>query len=181
MVGFTKDGVTKVIQYFHTLLRYNQWANRLLFEACTKLSSDEYIGKNDMYFGSIHSCLNHVLLVDQLWKARAQGRAYQPSALDQVLYPDLNSLEAARGAQDESLLAWVERLSNEDLEKPITYHAVARQEKVQTRTIGQILLHLTQHQTHHRGQIHNQFGHLNHRIPELDLIYFYAEEDQANQ
>ena len=45
-------------EYFHTLARYNQWANRRLYAACGELPEAEYLKRRPSFFGSIHATLN---------------------------------------------------------------------------------------------------------------------------
>ena len=132
-----------------------------------------------MLFGSLHASLNHILLVDQLWKTRAQGREFQPSSLDQVLYPDLSSLTAAREVADQRLIEWVASLSPDSLNQRISYHAVTRPNQKSQRYLWEILSHLFTHQVHHRGQVHEQLSGTYARPPELDLLYFFIDQEQG--
>ncbi len=44
-----------------------------------------------------------------------------------------------------------------------------------TQPLAQILAHLFNHQTHHRGQAHTILTSLGHDAPELDLIFFLRQ------
>jgi len=168
-----------MIDYFQMMTRYNQWANKRIYRTCRFLSDDDYLQSRAMYFGSIHSCLNHILLLDQLWKTRAQGREFKPSSLDQVLYPDLESLTAAREVADERLIEWVDSLDTQQLGTTVTYHSVTRENQVGHRKIREILAHLFNHQTHHRGQVHDQLSGTYAKPPELDVIHFFIDTEQG--
>lgn len=168
-----------MIEFFKTQARYNRWANRRIYRTCGFLKEDDYLMSRPMFFGSIHACLNHILLVDQLWKTRAQGREFQPSGLDQVLYPDLTSLKAARKVADEHLIEWIGTLVDEDLNTVIEYQSVTRPDLIGRRKLSEILAHLFNHQTHHRGQVHDQLSATYAQPSELDMIYFFIDEEQG--
>ncbi|MDT8446938.1 MAG: DinB family protein [bacterium] len=170
-----------MIEYFRTLARYNRWANRRIYRSCSFLSEEDYLMSRPMFFGSIHACLNHILLVDQLWKARAMGREFQPAGMDQVLYPDLASLKAARSVADEHWLEWLNGVTEAQLTQHIEYHSVTRPDIVGRRLLVELLSHVFNHQTHHRGQVHDQLSGTYAQPPELDMLYFYIDEEQGRE
>ena len=57
----------------HTLAQFNAWANARLHEACGALSPDQIIEDRAAFFGSILGTLNHILLVDILYRERLEG------------------------------------------------------------------------------------------------------------
>ena len=168
-----------MMEHFRLMAQYNQWANRRIYRTCRYLSENDYLATRPMFFGSIHACLNHILLVDQMWKARCQGREFRPASLDQVLYPDLSTLTAARTVEDDHLIRWVEETPNEALKTQVTYHSVTKPDQVQSRPLWEIFSHLFVHQTHHRGQVHGQLAGTYAQPPELDLIYFLIDRENG--
>jgi len=162
--------------YFDLLARYNAWANERLYDACARLADAEYRAPRPSFFGSIHATLNHILVGDRLWMSRIEGPplAY---ALNQILYEDFAALRAARRAQDGEFIRLVESLPAERLDEPLDY---ANTKGVQFKTRLRLVLgHIVNHQTHHRGQIHDMLSQTALPPPELDLIFFVRQGGQA--
>ena len=64
----------------------------------------------------------------------------------------LPSLSAARQQEDQRIIAYVESLSDSQMEETWTYRTLNGTPQKQRRR--EILAHLFNHQTHHRGQAH---------------------------
>src|SRR5688572_17195867 len=92
------------LDYFRTLARYNQWANRTLFAAVSQLPEAEYMKPRQAFFGSIHGTLNHNLVGDRVWMSRLTGHDSGIKALDQMLYGDFAGLRVAREAEDAQII-----------------------------------------------------------------------------
>lgn len=155
--------------YFHDFARYNAWANKRLYEACGKLPEAEYMKPRQSFFGSIHATLNHLLVGDRIWLGRIERRPVK-LALNQVLYGDFTALAVARGAEDERLIRVVEAIDRTELDRPLDYLSTSG-ERFQT-PLRQVLGHLFNHQTHHRGQVHDMLSQTAVPPPPLDLIFF---------
>jgi uncharacterized damage-inducible protein DinB len=160
-------------RYFSTLARYNQWANRRLYAAVAQLDEAEYLKPRPSFFGSIHAALNHILVGDRIWIARIEERAPPKLALDQILYGDLVALRVARGAEDEHIFNVVAGIPEARLDEELHY-ATTTGERQRTR-LRLVLGHLFNHQTHHRGQVHDLLSQTAVPPPPLDLILFARE------
>ena len=156
--------------YFQTLAQYNQWANERLFKVCAILPANQYMAKRKAFFGSIHATLNHLLVVDRLWMGRIQQKDVGITALDQTLYHDFASLHEARGKEDFNLITMVLGLSHEQLAGEVTFKTLAGQDS--SMSLIWLLSHLFNHQTHHRGQIHDMLSQTEISPPSLDIYYF---------
>ncbi len=156
------------------MARYNRWANRRLYTACAAIAPDDYYRKRQSFFGSLHATLNHILVGDRAWLGRFVGRpATEIKALDQMLYADFAGLRVAREAEDERLLDYAERLEDAALGRTIDYATMSGVR--QSDPLGPVLMHLFNHQTHHRGQAHDQLSQIGVDPPPLDLILYLRE------
>ncbi len=165
-MGYARD-------HFRDLARYNAWANERLYAACAGLTEADYLRPRPAFFKSIHGTLNHVLVGDRLWLARFEGHRTGITALDQTLYGDLAGLRVARRAEDARIAAFVEGLADRDLERPLAYRNIRGESHVDP--LGRLLTHLFNHQTHHRGQVHDQLSQTPVAPPPLDFVYFLHE------
>lgn len=140
------------LDYFRTLARYNQWANRRLYAACAQLTEAEYMKPRAAFFGSLHGTLNHVLVADRLWIGRITGHDPGIRALDQILYGDFAGLRVAREAEDAQIINVIEAMDEPTLNSTLRYKNMAGES--QATPMRFVLAHFFNHQTHHRGQVH---------------------------
>lgn len=152
---------------FQTLARYNTLANRRLYGACAKLSDAERKKARLAFFGSIHGTLNHIMVGDRIWLARFRGEEVPSTGLDAILYEDFGKLWQARKAEDERIEAFASSLNEEFLGGTIRY--VNNEGKVYDDPLDLLVMHFFNHQTHHRGQIHDMLSQTSIRPPVLDL------------
>jgi uncharacterized damage-inducible protein DinB len=163
-----------MIALFRMLATYNAWANRRLYDAATALSDAEYRADRGVFFKSVHGTLNHLLVADRLWMRRFTGTGEAPDRLDAILFEDLPSLKPAREAEDARIAAYVGGLSQEDLATRFRYRRASTPDEFE-QPLAPALMHLFNHQTHHRGQVHCILTGLGREAPPLDLLFFQRE------
>lgn len=149
---------------------YNRWMNERIYLTCATIPDD--IRKRDLgaFFHSIHGTLNHLLLVDRLWLGRITGLPFQVQSLAQELYPDFTTLRQEREQTDAELQTLIASLTAERLAQPVTYVSVSKGTNV-TLSLGLLLTHLFNHQTHHRGQLTTLLSQLGYDYGDTDLIF----------
>ncbi len=156
-----------LIRNFRLLAAYNRGANRLLYDACAQLSQAELKQPRPAFFKSIHGTLNHILLGDRNYLARFGGANPSAANLDAILYDDFEELRAARSEQDVRIDEFTAALTTAVLDRVISY--VNHQGLAFDDPIRLLLPHLFNHQTHHRGQIHDLLMQTSVAPPSLDM------------
>jgi uncharacterized damage-inducible protein DinB len=156
-----------LIENFQTLARYNTLANHRLYGVCALLPDAERKKRRLAFFGSIHGTLNHIMVGDRIWLARFSGEEVPSTGLDAVLYEDFERLWRAREAEDARIEAFASGLDEEFLEQNTRY--VNNEGKVYNDPIALLVAHFFNHQTHHRGQIHDMLTQAEVVPPVLDL------------
>ena len=151
------------IDTFRMLARYNALANERLYDACARLSDEERRRPRPAFFKSIHGTLNHILLGDRIWLARFAGREVPSTGLDRVLYQDFDALRAA----DAQIQTFAEGLDEGFLDGVIVYRN--NEGQVHRDPAALLITHLFNHQTHHRGQVHDLLCQTQVPPPVLDL------------
>ncbi len=149
------------------LARYNTVANRRLYEACASLSDVERKRDRPAFFGSIHGTLNHIMVGDRIWLARFGGEAVSPTNLDAILYEDFDELRRGRIFEDERIETFAFGLDEEFLSGTIRY--ANNEAKIYVDPVSLLVAHFFNHQTHHRGQIHDMLMQTEVAPPVLDL------------
>lgn len=161
-------------QHFVTFAKYNAWANARIYKAASGVSDEQYRRDLGLYFKSLHGTLNHLLTADRIWMRRLTGTGDHPSSLNAIVCEDLRSLSSARLAEDARILAFVEALAEEDLERVLEYRTMAG--TVIRQKWREVLAHVFNHQTHHRGQAHAALTILGVAEPDgLDLLILQRE------
>ncbi len=151
----------------------NAWANHRLLTACAGLSQGDFVAPRTGFFPSIRATLNHILVIDWFYVDAMEGGRLGPDAwADREPCPDVASLKQAQGAVDRRLIAVVEQAGPEGLSRIVE---VDRRARVQCERLDRLLLHLFQHQIHHRGQAHAMLSGTPVRPPQLDE-FFSVEE-----
>jgi uncharacterized damage-inducible protein DinB len=155
--------------YIQQMAAYNRWANARLYEAALALEDQDYRRDVGAFFKSLHGTLNHLLLTDRLWLKRLTGEGDHPAALDAIIHEDRRALTRARADEDDRIVSYVDSLDEVSVHGMHQYANSAGKTFEQPR--WQILSHLFNHQTHHRGQAHTALSICTGREPpSLDLL-----------
>ena len=159
--------------HFEALALYNRWSNRRLYEVAAQLADAQFREDRGAFFGSLRGTLNHILVADRLWLERIEGAGPRPSALDEILYDDFAGLHAAREAEDERILRILATTPVERFESVLSYRSMAGTPHELPFT--QVVTHIFNHQTHHRGQAHALLSQFGLDAPSIDFVYFLLE------
>ncbi|WP_027486094.1 DinB family protein [Allorhizobium undicola] len=167
-----------MLDHWTMFAAYNEWANQTLYEAAATLSEEELHRETGAFFGSLFGTLSHLVVADQIWLRRLSGEGPTHTQLNAKPCADFHSLHQARVETDARLRQFCEALTEEKLAGEIEYRPVTSPEPVR-QPLGQILAHLFNHQTHHRGQAHMILTVLGKPSLVLDLVYFQRLSKQA--
>ncbi|WP_416407477.1 DinB family protein [Agrobacterium rosae] len=151
---------------FKKLARNNLLANLRLHTTCLLLSPEELVAHRTSFFPTIRATLNHIYCVDLFYVDALKGGTlgYAAFALDEP-YADMDALRDAQAKLDAELVAFVDGLTADRLSADVQVH---RAERIQIDRCGDLLTHLFQHQTHHRGQVHAMLSGTSVKPPQLD-------------
>jgi uncharacterized damage-inducible protein DinB len=159
------------IENFRQFADYNHWANRRIYAAAFEMPYEAYRRPTGVFFGSLRGTLNHLLLTDRLWLKRLTGEGEHPNQLNAILFDDLQELARARMVEDARLIRVVGGYGDADLAAAVSYQTTSG--KPQQQPLREILMHLFNHQTHHRGHAHACCSIVTGREPPtLDLLAF---------
>lgn len=141
--------------YISTMARYNAWQNASVYDACDKLSDDQRKEDRGAFFRSIHATLNHILWADRIWLSRF-GAATPPAkgsiAEGLSLFDNWNDLKSERRAFDQIIERWAGNMDAAAIDGDLSWFSAAAAREM-TRPRAQIIVHIFNHQTHHRGQV----------------------------
>jgi uncharacterized damage-inducible protein DinB len=165
------------------LLKYNYWANQQILHCLLGLPADLWITETPSSFSSIYKTVTHVGSAEKIWLRRV--RSWQSLIVTQENNPQpqklaFDSLEGdfkqISSQWMQTSADWVHLIENEnltdmDLLMTIKYSNSKGQQFNQP--LYEIIMHLCNHGTYHRGQLVTMLHQLNiHTIPATDLIVF---------
>jgi len=151
----------------------NGWANHRLLAACVRLSQADFVAPRTGFFPSLRATLNHILIIDRFYVDAMEGGTLGPAAwADPEPCKTSIMLRVAQSGVDRRLIAVVERLGTADLDRVVDIH---RGDHIQSERMDRLLLHLFQHQIHHRGQAHGMLSATEVRPPQLDEFFAAGE------
>ena len=158
--------------YVLTMARYNAWQNRQLMRAFARLSPKAMRTDHGAYFGTILGTANHILWGDGMWMSRFAGVEKPPGGIaDSVdLTASREDWELARFRMDSAMLLWAERLRSVDLAGEVRWYSGAMGRDM-AKPVAHCVMHMFNHQTHHRGQIHAMLTTSGVEAPVTDLPF----------
>ncbi|MEM9744079.1 MAG: DinB family protein [Pseudomonadota bacterium] len=163
--------------YFRAQAFNNAWANHRLLTACKTLPEQELSAKRASFFPSIIHTLNHVLTVDWYYLSGLEGSSLGVSAFEpEIPYTEIVTLAEQQRQADRRLIDFCDALTDQTLTDSVEHQ---RATFVQTERVDRTLLHLFQHQVHHRGQVHAMLSDTSTPTPQLDEFFLDHEQERA--
>ena len=155
---------------FRELIAFTRWANELTLDAVMALSADEVTRDLRNSFPSVRDTLVHVMSAEWVWLSRLEGTS--PTAMPEKWRTyDRTQIRAEWTELARRLGDFDARLEDADLDRVVDYRAINGQQY--SSTVGQILRHLVNHSTYHRGQVTTMLRQLEGKPVTTDLIHYY--------
>lgn len=155
------------------LTRYNAWADKLMFEAVAGLPEGEATKERQSLFRNMVHTLNHNYVIDRIWQAHLEGRDHGFAARNTKEHPPLAALWKLQQEVDDWYVRWSDALTDAGLEEQVNFTLIGGNRGVMTR--GEILLHIVNHTSYHRGFVADLFFQVPARPPTTDLPVYLRE------
>jgi len=151
-------------------LEFMKWADETMLAALAQAPPDEVAQDRGSSFKSLFDTLNHVYLAELVWLKRVEGRR-DAKIVDLERPADLSALGQAWPELHRTWIAWSRSLSGEDWHMPL----ISRNSQGVESEIPhwQLVLHLVNHGSYHRGQVATMLRQSGIKPPGTDLISFY--------
>lgn len=154
------------------LYDYHYWMNAQLLEVCAALTPGQWDQPQGHSWGSVHGTLAHMLAAETIWLRRWQGES--PRALRRAEeFPTLADLRREWSALEREVRAFIAGCDEARLNASLHY-TTTRGEPF-TNGLGELMLHVANHGTHHRGELAAMLAVLGIPHPEDDLIRYLRE------
>lgn len=162
-----------LVETYRAMAYNNAWANHRLLAACGRLTQEEFEAARTSFFPSLKATLNHILIVDWFYVDALEGGWLGPKAFaNRMPCATAGELQREQASVDRRLVAACDALTDASLGEIVR---VNRDTRVQTERRDRLLLHMFQHQTHHRGQAHAMLSGTSLKPPQLDEFFSIAE------
>ncbi len=154
-------------QDFKTHFAYNQWANHRLLEAAGRLSTASFVKDLHASFGSLQDTLSHLLWGEVWWLGFWQDGSLPPQFPPED-FPTVLALSTRWAKLQQEQQAFVAGTTDEQL-------AEKRRVGSYEYTLGELIHHLLNHSTYHRGQVVLLLRQLGETPPATDFRLFLTE------
>ena len=152
----------------------NAWANSTLYSAIQALPESEFTEPRPGFFPSLSETMNHIRKVDLVYLDALENGGLGRSIFELEQVTNAAELAQLQMQLDMRFATYCNGIKDETLASSAT---VERKSGPTVENVASILLHLVQHQIHHRGQAHVQLQHAGVKPPQLDK--FYLDLDRA--
>lgn len=152
------------------LLRYHNWANQTLLSRMKELPAEIFTKQLGGIFPSIAATFHHIFTIDQQWFKR-----FNPEALIKTI--DFDGIDETQKCFLELHETMVNFIQNHDGSLLEIHYVNSKGEKFQNN-IEELVRHITNHGTYHRGNIATMIRQLGYEGAATDYIFFLRLGDQ---
>ncbi|HTV24735.1 MAG TPA: DinB family protein [Polyangiaceae bacterium] len=156
------------------LTRYNAWANETLFDAVERLPAGEAVKPRQSLFSNMVHTLHHNYIIDRIFQAHLEGRPHGYATRSTPDYPPLPELRQQQRDIDRWYIEYSQQLTDAALNELIEFTFVGGGPGAMTRY--EMLLHVVNHTSYHRGFVADLFYQVPAVPPVTDLPVFTRRE-----
>ncbi|MBI4544743.1 MAG: DinB family protein [Gemmatimonadetes bacterium] len=158
------------------LYEFNRWANARVLEATAGLSGEQFTKDLRSSFTSVRDTLVHILGAEWIWLSRWKG--VSPGGLPAAWeFPTWEAVRDRWREVETEQTAFVAGLVEESLQQVIAYRNTKGEPFAYP--LWQMLRHVVNHSTYHRGQVITMLRQLGAAAVATDLLRFYDEKSRA--
>ncbi len=158
-----------------SLFAYNHWANRRLLSAACH-STQDFVRDLQSSHSSVRGTLVHIIGGHWVWLRRWLGEptkeivARCDELWDPQKFPDVASLETALASLEDEQNSFLGSLTDERVTKRV--HFENFQGEIWELSLSEMMQHVVNHSTYHRGQVVTMLRQLGQVPPSTDLSTF---------
>ena len=162
-----------LVEYFQHLYDYNVWANHRSLLAARGLTREQFFRQLGHSWGSVHGVLLHIMNSEWIWLSRWKG--HSPDAFPPANeFPTLEALQERWEALETEMQEFLVSQTPDSLELQIQYRTTRGSPRSQV--LWQMMAHVPNHGTHHRGELAAMFATLDVEHEEEDFLHYFLEK-----
>jgi len=157
------------VSYLRKLYSYNRWANGQVLRAVEGLTPQQFTQDTRSSYPSVRDTLAHILGAEWIWLERWHGRSPR-ALLSAGAFPTVGALRERWAEVEAGQQAFLAALTEDALRRRIAYINTKgeRWEYAQ----WQMLAHVVNHSTYHRGQVTTMLRQLGAPPVATDFLLF---------
>lgn len=165
------------IQNIRFMFEYNFWANGKILAAASKVSQEQFLAPANFPFGGLRGTLVHIVDAERLWRDLFEKGLVTPD-LNPEDFPTFKSLETEFHEEEKALRAYLNGLTEEEMERRLKYTTDQGITRDRERWHG--FFHLINHGTQHRSEAAAILTSLNASPGDIDFTMFLNELGRSN-
>lgn len=161
------------VDFVRSLVRYKAWADALFLSTVSTLPRVELGAPRPILFGSLIRTLHHSYAMDHVWRSHLLGKPHGLASRNPDHCPALGALASAQRGMDDWYIAYADALPEQALAEIVDFEFIGGGAGAMSR--GDILLHVVNHTTYHRGQVADMLYELGVFPPATDYPVFLRD------
>ena len=154
------------------LVDYTHWADGRMHDALSKLAPEPWTKDLGSSLKSVRDTAVHIVSAQWIWLSRWKGES--PKAmLAAADFPTPTSVRERSESIAKELAGFVAEQTDESLARPLTYKNLKGE--TMSYPLGQLMLHMTNHSTYHRGQVTTLLRQLGAQPISTDFVLYCGE------
>jgi uncharacterized damage-inducible protein DinB len=149
------------------LLEYTTWGNRRVLRAAAALKVEDFKRDLGSSHGGVRGTLAHMLSAEWLWLERWKGVS-PARLLDEGEFPNVIALSERWRAVNAHRDSWFRGLDESALGEPVRYRSL--EGKPHEVPLWQLVQHVANHSTYHRGQVTTLLRQLGVAAAATDMV-----------
>jgi uncharacterized damage-inducible protein DinB len=159
-------------EYLMRLYDYSYWANRRYLAVAQQLTDEQLHRKQGHSWDSVHGVLLHMLSSETRWLMRWRGEAPREQ-LAPADFPTIAAVAALWASTEDEMHAFLEKKTEPALERVVPYTNF--QGQTFELPLWQMMAHVINHETHHRGELASMFALMNVPHPEDEVVQYFLD------
>jgi uncharacterized damage-inducible protein DinB len=160
-------------QHLETLARYKAWADARLYDMLAGIPTDTLAAPSPIFAGSILRTLNHVYLMDVVWKSHLLGVPHGLTTRNPEATPPLSELRDVQRGIDAWYVDYAAAMTPDACNDVVQFAFIGGGEGSLRRE--DIVLHVVNHTTYHRAHITAMLNQMGVQPQATDLPVFLRD------
>ena len=163
------------LETIHLLYNYHYWRSARILQSCEALTPGQWNQALAPSWGSIHALLAHMVGAERIWLDRWKGVSAK-ALLPAESIPTLADVHLTWKQVEDEMRAFIDQCSDEHLEADLKYTNTSG--ITYSFPLGELMVHVVDHGTHHRGELVAMLTILGIPHPEDGLLNYLIERSR---
>jgi uncharacterized damage-inducible protein DinB len=165
--------MTATKEHLQAMFEYVRWADQQMLAASRTVPDDGYFKEQHISIGSIHKLLVHCMAAQWIWLSRWRGES--PTRLENHEdYPTRDALMQRWPLVHSAMTDFLGVQSPKSLSRDVQYRSTRGE--LFSLPLGDLMLHVIDHETYHRGQVNTMIKHAGGQPSNLSFLSYSMQK-----